>query len=92
MGRCFEPICIDKALAALAQAENAVARKGTAEQKTSDGQETAEHGEQKQLVGALQDYLAAAKLDRTAAKLSTISAANYRRWFQDHPAPAAKGK
>ena len=52
MGRCFEPICIDKALAALAQAENAVARKGTAEQKTSDGQETAEHGEQKQLVAS----------------------------------------
>jgi hypothetical protein len=82
-GECFEPVCVDKALAALeVQEQKPAAKKGKAEKDT----------ENELITEALQEYLAAAKVHREYAKPAKSSAAEYRQWFKEHPPKVEKEK
>jgi hypothetical protein len=90
-GECFEPVCIEKAVAALEQAEKAIPKKKPAKESNNapDDEEdtaTAEDSEREQLVAVLHAYLAAAKTHREGVKPKELSADEYRQWFKAHPA------
>jgi hypothetical protein len=88
---CFEPICIEKAVAALEATEEVIAQKtpaGKAEADRSDASDARQ--ERNNLVAALRQYLEAAKSHREEAKPPKTTPAEYRLWFKSHPAPLKK--
>ncbi len=86
---CFEPICIEKAMAALDQIEKSAAKSDTAKQngsrKADDGGVASENDKREDIALALQDYLAAAKLHRELSKGQRLPIVELRQWFNDHP-------
>jgi hypothetical protein len=90
-GECFEPLCIEKAVAALEQAEKATPKKKPVKKANNapdDEEDTAttEDSEREGLVAVLHGYLAAAKTHREGVEPKELSADEYRQWFKAHPA------
>jgi hypothetical protein len=79
-GHCFHPACIDKAVAALEELEKRGGKRADKDEGPSD------ENHQGRVI-ALRDFLAAAQEDRRAAPAPKTTAAEYRRWFKDHPLP-----
>jgi hypothetical protein len=75
-GRCFEPVCIERAVTELESLQSPEPKAGD-----SDGSDE----DRANLIGALREYLDAAKRDREAAKPENTSAQSYRQWFDKHP-------
>jgi hypothetical protein len=94
-GECFEQICIEKAMDTLEHAEKeekAASTRATA--KDNDRKSPAEFRLEEEnrirqkLIDTLHAYLAAAKASREEQpKRPSLSTAEYRRWFKEHPLP-----
>ncbi len=78
-GECFNSVCINRAITALAQAENA----NTTEKNSKDAEYS--DSDRVRLAKALRSYLDAAKAYRSPQKSAENAAADYKQWFNDHP-------
>ncbi|MEN6457987.1 MAG: hypothetical protein ABFC63_03590 [Thermoguttaceae bacterium] len=83
-GYCFEPVCIEKAMVALEAMEQAASKMGRRGESQGESHDAGQP--QEPLVGALREYLEAARSDREGARLPGLSAAEFRQWFKAHPA------
>jgi len=85
-GKCFEPICIQKALTALERLETKKAVRKAENNGAGPGQEN-----ESVLAVAIREYLAAAKAHRKGTSPTVITAADYRQWFRTYPAKNKEG-